>query len=204
MLRLRDIMTTDVITVGPETPVREALELFARSHVGGAPVVSNGRVVGVVSANDLMKLAAALPGLPQPGDEREDASLWAETPIEDDVEREAEPASAYFSELWDDAGPEVFERVFAADAPNWNVLEEHDVSEAMTRPPLVTFPPGTPVVTAAAAMAERGIHRVLVMDAERLLGIVSAFDITRAVADGRLVRRVFAFNRDEEFAKESP
>ena len=40
ILRLRDIMTTDALTVTPETTVREAMELLARHHVSGAPVVS--------------------------------------------------------------------------------------------------------------------------------------------------------------------
>jgi len=42
MLRLRDIMTTDALTVSPETTVREAMELLARHHVSDAPVVSGG------------------------------------------------------------------------------------------------------------------------------------------------------------------
>jgi len=43
MLRLRDIMTTDALTVTPETTVREAMELLARHHVSDAPVVGGTR-----------------------------------------------------------------------------------------------------------------------------------------------------------------
>ena len=60
MLRLRDIMTTDVLSVSPETSVREAMELLTRRHVSGAPVVAGGKIVGVVTGNDLMMLASAL------------------------------------------------------------------------------------------------------------------------------------------------
>jgi len=33
MLRLRDIMTTNVVTVSPEMSIREAMELFGKQHV---------------------------------------------------------------------------------------------------------------------------------------------------------------------------
>lgn len=66
MLRLRDIMTTDVVTLTSDTTLREAMELFAHHHVSGAPVVAGGRIVGVVSATDLMMFAASLAGVPTP------------------------------------------------------------------------------------------------------------------------------------------
>ena len=75
MLRVRDIMSTDVLTVAPQTTVREAMELLSRRHVSGAPVVSGDVLVGVVSANDLMAFAAAIPGVPT-----ERAMLSSETP----------------------------------------------------------------------------------------------------------------------------
>ena len=45
MLRVRDIMSTDVVTVGPQTTIREAMELLTQRHMSGAPVVS-GRATG--------------------------------------------------------------------------------------------------------------------------------------------------------------
>src|SRR5215510_13878698 len=54
MLRLRDIMTTDVLPVSPETSVRDAMELLARHHVSGAPVIANHQLVGVVTTTDLL------------------------------------------------------------------------------------------------------------------------------------------------------
>ena len=64
MLRVSDIMTTRVVTVSPELGLRDAMELFVSEHISGAPVVEGRRVVGVVSATDLMGLAASLPGSP--------------------------------------------------------------------------------------------------------------------------------------------
>ena len=64
MLRLRDIMTTNVITLDPNLSIREAMEVFTSKRISGAPVIAGGEVIGVVSATDLLQFAAALPGVP--------------------------------------------------------------------------------------------------------------------------------------------
>ena len=199
MLPLRDIMTTDVVTVNPQTTLREAMELLAQRHLSGAPVVSGGELVGVVSATDLMAFVAALSGVPTENDTNGDWGEWPEASIGRDIEQGDEPAGAFFSELWDDAGAQVTERFANVASPEWNVLEEHDVSEVMTRAPLTTLPADASADAAADLMRRNGIHRVLVTDGEKLLGIVSALDIVKAAADHRFTSRTYAFNRDGEF-----
>jgi CBS domain-containing protein len=50
-----DIMERDVISVHPETGVRELAELMHERHIGGAPVVDGeGRLVGIVTDGDLI------------------------------------------------------------------------------------------------------------------------------------------------------
>lgn len=52
---VRDIMTTDVLTFGPEDSVREAMEAMVSHDVDGAPVVDeSGAVVGVLTNGDLI------------------------------------------------------------------------------------------------------------------------------------------------------
>lgn len=198
MLRLRDIMTSDVLTVTPETSVREALELLGGRHVSGAPVVSGGKLVGLVTGTDLMTFVAALPGVPTQRETNDEWGDWAEPPVDEEVEREREAASTFYLELWDDVGADVTERIASAQGPEWNMLEEHDVSEVMTSVPLVTLGPDAGVEEAATLMKERGIHRVLVTDGDSLLGIVSALDVAKAVAERRLTRRTYVFNRNED------
>lgn len=58
MLQARDIMTPDVITVTPQTPVLELARLLADHKINGAPVIDdNGRLVGVVTQSDLIDRA---------------------------------------------------------------------------------------------------------------------------------------------------
>lgn len=54
-----DVMTTHVLTVGPDSDLAEAIELMTSTGVKSVPVVtSNGRVLGVVSRSDVVHLLA--------------------------------------------------------------------------------------------------------------------------------------------------
>ncbi len=53
--RVADVMTTKVVTVGLETPLKEVARLMIGHAVSGLPVVDEtGRVVGIVSEADLL------------------------------------------------------------------------------------------------------------------------------------------------------
>lgn len=55
MLKATEIMTREVLTVRPETPVAELAQLLMSNNIGGAPVVdTEGRLLGVVTENDLI------------------------------------------------------------------------------------------------------------------------------------------------------
>ena len=54
-LKVRDVMTSDVVTVEPETPLKDVARLMIEFGVSGIPVVDQtGLVVGVVSEADLL------------------------------------------------------------------------------------------------------------------------------------------------------
>lgn len=180
MLKLSDIMRDEVVTVGPESTLRDAVELFATLHISGAPVVAGERVVGVVSTSDILSFAASNPTVPT--DHGEEAENEYPEPTEaEEVEEENDASAAYFVDLWADAGAEVSERMTETEGPEWDILSEHIVAEVMTRR-LHALPPDADVVRAAEVMAEARIHRVLVMSGEQLLGVVSTMDVTSAVA----------------------
>ncbi|WP_428565284.1 MAG: DUF190 domain-containing protein [Solidesulfovibrio sp. DCME] len=55
--RVRDVMTEAVASVAPATPVVEAVRLLLCRGVGGVPVVSEGRPVGLVTGRDVLARA---------------------------------------------------------------------------------------------------------------------------------------------------
>jgi CBS domain-containing protein len=55
-MRASEFMTADVLTVSPDTPVKDAAQLLAERGVTAVPVVDNdGHLVGVVSEADLLR-----------------------------------------------------------------------------------------------------------------------------------------------------
>ena len=59
-VHVNDVMTSAVITVGPETPFREIVETLARNGITAVPVLdADDRVVGIVSHSDLLAKVAA-------------------------------------------------------------------------------------------------------------------------------------------------
>ncbi len=55
MLKAKDIMTKDVITVKPDTTIEELARTLMRDQISGAPVVDDkGKLVGIVTENDLI------------------------------------------------------------------------------------------------------------------------------------------------------
>ena len=197
MLRLRDIMTTELVTLDPNLTVREAMDVFTSKRISGAPVVAGEEVLGVVSATDLLEFAASVPGLPMDG---ELAAHLVEDDGDDEVD-DARPrsdddaAGSYFTEQWDVTSDNSAARTASNFAAEWNSLEEHTVSELMTRAPLHALTPETFVPIAADYLRRAKIHRVLVMKGQKLLGIVTTSDIADAVADGKLTSRTYVFDR---------
>ena len=150
MLKLKDIMTQDVVSAAPDMTLRDAMELLSERHVSGAPVVDGGKVVGIFSATDLL---------------------------------------AFLAEDLNDTTPSLtFKRRRSRATP----LEDVTVDEVMTRK-VQSLPPDCSVDEAALLMGERQIHRVLVMQGDVLLGIVTTSDVAKAVAEHKIGSRTYVF-----------
>ena len=55
MLKAKDIMTSDVITVKETTTLQDLARIIMQHHISGAPVVDDeGTVTGIVTENDLI------------------------------------------------------------------------------------------------------------------------------------------------------
>ncbi len=181
MVTVRDLMSVDLVTVSPELTLRDAVELLANRHIGGAPVVAENRVLGVISASDVLAFEAVTPGVPT---ERPEQAEW-ELEIPEEWEEGTEAPAAFFSDMWVDAGADVAERFQNLGGSEWDVLGEHTVSEAMTSS-VCAVRPGMELAEVARYMLRRKIHRVLVMEGGKLVGILTTTDIVRAVAERRV------------------
>ena len=57
-IKTDEVMTRDVVTVTPETLMSELREILRSHRISGAPVVSNGQLVGIISIEDFIKWLA--------------------------------------------------------------------------------------------------------------------------------------------------
>jgi CBS domain-containing protein len=150
-----DYMQRDVVTVTPDSTLREALSLMTENHVTGLPVMDNvSRCIGLITANDILNY------------EQEHAGEAADDGTVDFFDPESQqwnsvPLSAF--------GLEEFGHV--------------RVQDVMTRD-LIWVDRDTSLKDVAQRMVNERVHRVLVMDmTSRLYGILSAYDFVRVAAE---------------------
>jgi acetoin utilization protein AcuB len=54
-IKMKDVLTEDVVTVEEDTPLEEAARVMADNKIGGLPVMRDGKVVGMITETDLFK-----------------------------------------------------------------------------------------------------------------------------------------------------
>lgn len=191
MLRVKDIMTPDVVTLAPDQSLREAIDTLVSCKIQGAPVVDGDRVVGVLSAPDILEFESVTP-IDEESEELDEESE-EDTDAPEEWQEGEELSSAYFTDLWSSRTPDVAERI-AAKGVAWDMLSEYQVSEAMSRT-ICTVPASLEVSAAAQRMLAAGVQRALVTEDEAFVGILSTTDIIRAVAEHRLTVRQMVFEK---------
>ncbi|WP_046468530.1 CBS domain-containing protein [Allosalinactinospora lopnorensis] len=67
---VREVMTTDVLSIGPESSVKEVARLMVARGVSALPVVEDDRVVGIVSETDLVRHGEFVSEGPEDEDDR--------------------------------------------------------------------------------------------------------------------------------------
>lgn len=178
MIAVRDIMQTDVVSVSTDTTARHLARILADEEISGAPVVDkSGRLVGVVSQTDLVRLAA----------DESDVHLMAST-LRGEVERIRDPDE-------EPVEPDPFGFFLPEDSPIsarsfLDAIPESDfdtvmVGDIMT-PVSFSVPPELPLAELAEFLVRGRIHRAVVVEEEQLVGIVTSNDVLKVVAEGRL------------------
>jgi CBS domain-containing protein len=179
MDRIREIMESDLITVPESTPVSELAALLDRAGITGAPVVDDeGVLLGIVTVRDVMRLAREATEVPE-------AARWGlGTLLKDEGVGSMDlPLEGEFYAYYVTAGGGFVDlRDRIRQLPE-SVFDGYTVADIMTREP-VTTPSSTRIRDLARLLVDRKIHRALVVDDGKLVGIVTSTDVLRAVAEG--------------------
>jgi CBS domain-containing protein len=79
--KVNEVMTTEVKTVGPATPLEDVVALMEKHRIKRVPVIVHGRLFGIVSRANLMQALMAVSSAIPPttkSDEEIQARLWAD------------------------------------------------------------------------------------------------------------------------------
>ena len=158
----REIMQTDVETVGPDDDVSDVLGRLAKAEFNGFPVVDEDRrVVGIVTQTDLVGLF-----------ETKDRTLWIPVGFPPFMETLTYAVDVSWKDL--DLGVDLLKNV------------GKPISDVMTADVVTVAPDdGLDHVLDLLADDERDINRVPVVDGDVLVGIIARQDVLRALRDER-------------------
>jgi len=134
MVTAKEVMTTEVITVTPATPIEDFARICTEDGISGAPVVRvDGSLVGIVSKTDLV------------------ARLLGDNP-------KFGTGGGFDFSAWED-----------------NIRHVEDIMQDE----VLTVAPETPLSEIASRMAVDRVHRVVVLDGDRVAGIVTSIDLLK-------------------------
>lgn len=153
-INARDLMNPEVLTVDKEMSLRELAAFLLDNQISGAPVAAdNGDLVGVVSVTDLASAAS----------------------LEAGVATDRRNPSFYLRDL-DETYSEEDVRTFHIEEP------DRTVAEIMT-PTVYSVDVEATVSEVAALMLDGHLHRVLVTENQRPVGIISTSDLLGLLID---------------------
>lgn len=149
----KDLMTTDILTVEPELTIEQLATFLIDNEISGAPVMENGRAIGVVS---LVDVAAAT--------SEQNAPLLSG------------PAPDYYARGWEIELDDVEARRFRAPG------ESRTVRDIMSRA-VYAVEEETPISDVAEIMVDAHLHRLLVLRDGEVVGLVAASDLLGLLID---------------------
>lgn len=153
----RDAMTTNIVTVSPSTSLVDLERILISRHIGGTPVKDQGKLIGMVSRSDIIRVLT----YEQSVAEVQSGAYRNELGVTD--RRAMELISGHVGER----------------------MQTLRVRDAMTVVRVQVLP-DTPLRQVAELMVSQRVHRVLVMENDRLIGIIARSDLVRMVAAGRI------------------
>ncbi len=154
-MKVREVMTIEVVTLNEYMSVREAAKVLAECNISGAPVLdSEGKLVGMLTESDILRSVKAA---------ADEVHMVFPSIHTMGVMFELAKGETEIMEAFDDQANTV-------------------VMDVMTKKP-ITCSPDTALNEVASILVKKGINRLPVVDDDgHVVGIVTRGDIVRAFA----------------------
>ena len=156
-MKVLDVMNPNVVTVRPDTTIRDCIKLLRENKISGVPVTTDEDIVGIVTENDILTLLQV----------PEHTGYWLPSPLE----------------IVEVPVREIIERLelrdsISEDVGDWKI-------DRVMKKSVHTIDGDADIETAAEHMSRHKINRLPVVDRRgRLIGIVTRGDIIRGIAEG--------------------
>jgi CBS domain-containing protein len=172
MLKVKDIMTKELITVSPDTEIVQATKLLLGNRINGIPVTDEtGKLVGILCQSDLIAQQKKLP-IP---------SFFTFLDGQSDLiaQQKKLPIPSFFTFLDGLIALTSMKQI----EKQVQKIAAITVAQAMTPNP-VTVQPETDIEKVAALMVDKNFHTIPVVDEGELVGIVGKEDILKTLIPG--------------------
>ncbi len=153
-MNVKDVMNSDVISCRPDDEISNAAQILKEQNISGLPVVDEGKVVGIVTEADVLKLLE----VPEHG------GLWLPSPFE--------VIEIPIRELinWEDTKHMLTD---IGSKPIRDIMESE----------VYTISMDSSIEDASSIMVKHKVNRLPVLDGETLVGIITRGDIIRGLAE---------------------
>jgi CBS domain-containing protein len=182
--RVEEAMSYPLVTIGPTARIKEAAQMMIKKK-GRLAVFDRGKLVGVITASDLV---SSLPEVPE-----------TEVTVDDYMTKEVVTANektpvASIAKIMGDE--RIGSVIITSKEKPFGIFTERDLLTtflAKGKPllakvgkeassPLITISAGTSVHRAAAVMVLKKIRRLPIVTEEKIVGIITARDLVEAYA----------------------
>ena len=153
-MNVKDVMNSDVVSCKPDDEISSAAQLLKEHNISGLPVVAEGKVVGIVTEADVLKLLEV----------PEHRGLWLPSPFE--------VIEIPIRELinWEDTKHMLTD---IGTKPVKEIMESE----------VYTISADSSIEDASSMMVKHKVNRLPVLDGEALIGIITRGDIIRGLAE---------------------
>jgi CBS domain-containing protein len=154
-LTAADVMTRSLVLARPDQDLLEVEGVLFERRISGLPVVEDGKLVGVVSAGDVARVQVFMNSLDGQVDDIQEWSSQA-----DGFQHTEPPAFHGFREM----------------------IAKFKVRDAMNDQ-VITCAPTASLASLAGQMLSEHVHRVIVVEEGKPVGIVSSLDLVKVLAN---------------------
>ena len=153
MLKVKDVMTSPVVSISPDMSVKEASVILAQRNISGLPVVEKEQVVGIFSEADVLRSLKTM---------KKDLRLVYPSISSLGIAFQEEVTQREIIEAYNEIGKMPVREVMSAN--------------------VVTVSPDVAINEAIMSMVRRGINRLPVVEKSKLVGIITRGDVIRGLA----------------------